>query len=83
MESALTPFNFEGHNVRVEVGQDGEILLVASDICEVLGIGNVSAAVGRLDDDEKGIISSDTLGGVQELLAVTESGFYTKWLGFK
>lgn len=30
----------------------------------------------KLDDDEKGISSIDTLGGAQELLVVSESGLY-------
>jgi len=38
---------------------------------------NASEALERLDDDEKGIAISDTLGGKQELLTVSESGLYT------
>ena len=34
-------------------------------------------ATAKLDDDEKGISSIDTLGGMQDLLVVTESGLYT------
>jgi prophage antirepressor-like protein len=31
---------------------------------------------GGLDDDEKGFVSVETLGGVQQMLAVSESGLY-------
>ena len=77
MSNELMQFGFEGHDVRIEVGDNGEILLVAADICDVLGIADTSQAVGRLDDDERGTCKVRTRGGVQELLAVTESGFYT------
>ena len=77
MSNELVPFNFEGHDIRVEVADDGDVLLVATDVCEVLGIINVSQALERLDEDEKGICRTYTPGGVQELLGLTESGFYT------
>ena len=35
--------------------KDGEPWFVAKDVCDILGIDNPSQAVGRLDDDEKGI----------------------------
>lgn len=58
------------------VQQENEILFVATDICKALDLQNVSKSVQRLDDDEKGIISSYTLGGNQNLLAVNEFGLY-------
>ena len=48
----------------------------AKDVCELLGLDNSRQAVSRLDDDEKGVINSDTLGGKQELTFVNESGMY-------
>jgi hypothetical protein len=42
-----------------------------------LEISNVSQALSRLDDDEKGIISNDTLGGAQEMSIINESGLYS------
>lgn len=77
MSTELMQFGFEGHDIRIEVGVDGEIMLIAADVCDVLGISDTSQAVARLDDDEKGTCKVRTPGGVQELLAVTESGFYT------
>jgi anti-repressor protein len=50
-------------------------------VCEILDIGNPSQALTRLDEDEKGIISNDTLRGEQEVLCITESGLYSLVLG--
>lgn len=57
-----------------EIG--GEPWFVAKDVCEALGLGNMSQAVARLDDDEKGVISNDTPGGIQEFRAINEPGLY-------
>lgn len=56
---------------------DGEPWFVAKDVCEALGLGNMSQAVARLDDDEKGVISNDTPGGIQEFRAINEPGLYS------
>jgi prophage antirepressor-like protein len=55
----------------------GEPWFVAKDVCEVLDLNNSSQAISRLDDDEKGVISSDTPGGKQTLATVNESGLYS------
>ena len=77
MSAALTPFVFEGFAVRT-IQAGGQLWFVASDVCSILDLGNISMACGRLDDDEKGISSVDTLfGGSQEMLTVNESGLYS------
>ncbi len=50
---------------------------LASDVCAVLGISNHRDAVAPLDDDEKGVASTDTLGGKQQTLIISEGGLYT------
>lgn len=55
---------------------EGELWFVAADVCRALGIGNSRDATARLDDDEKGVVSTDTLGGKQELTIVNEPGLY-------
>ncbi len=40
-------------------------------------LGNASAVAARLDDDEKGVILTDTPGGPQQMTFVSESGLYT------
>ena len=45
-------------------------------MCAVLEHSDASKAVSRLDDDEKGATNVRTLGGVQEMNVVNESGLY-------
>ena len=45
-------------------------------MCRALVLGNSSMAVSKLDEDEKGISSIDTLGGEQKLGIVSEPGLY-------
>lgn len=60
---------------------DGNPWFVAADVCKALEIGDTHKAVGRLDEDEKGRNSIPTLGGIQDLLIVSESGLYSLVLG--
>lgn len=60
---------------------NGAPWFVAADVCRALDIANSRDAVKRLDDDERGVVSTDTLGGVQEMTVVTESGLYSLVLG--
>lgn len=55
---------------------DGEPWFVAKDVCDALGLNNSRKAVARLDDDEKGVTSSDTPGGEQRVQIVSEPGLY-------
>lgn len=55
---------------------DGEPLFVAKDVCDILGLSNSRKALTRLDEDEKGVTLSDTLGGKQNLSVVNEYGLY-------
>lgn len=71
-------FIFDGQEIRVIAGEDGEPLFVASDVCRTLDIVNVGNALSRLDDDEKDDIRlADTIGRMQMTAVVTESGLYT------
>jgi anti-repressor protein len=60
---------------------DGEPWFVAVDVCRALEIQNSRDALTRLDDDEKGVVSTDTLGGQQEMSIVNEPGLYSLVLG--
>lgn len=62
--------------VRV-VEQNGEPWFVAKDVCNCLELSNSRKALSRLDDDEKGVTLSDTLGGRQEMATVNEYGLYS------
>lgn len=78
----IIPFRYERMKLDVRtVLIDGEPWFVAKDVCKVLELADVSKAVGRLDEDEKGTNSILTPGGVQEMLCVSESGLYSLVLG--
>jgi prophage antirepressor-like protein len=72
----LTIFNYEGKDIRT-VQRDGETWWVLKDVCDVLDLSNSRMVADRLDDDEKGVSITDTLGGKQELTIISESGFTT------
>lgn len=77
MNTEPMPFLFEGeHLVRVVKTGESEPWFVAADICRVLGIKNARDAASALDEDEKGVAITDTLGGRQEMLIISESGMY-------
>jgi prophage antirepressor-like protein len=63
------------------VMRGAEPWFIAADVCAALGVGNTGMAIGRLDDDEKGVISIDTPGGPQRVGIVSESGLYALILG--
>ena len=63
-------------NVRI-ILQGNEPWFVAKDVCDCLDLSNSRKALSRLEDDEKGVTSSDTLGGKQEMATVNEYGLYS------
>ena len=76
MYTTPTPFLFEGEiTVRV-IERDEAPWFVAADVCRALGMTNSSETVRGLDEDEKGISTTDALGGRQEVIVVSESGLY-------
>lgn len=72
----ITTFNFNQTPVRTLL-IDGEPGFIANDLCAVLEIRNPRDTVAALDDDEKGVASTDTLGGAQQMTYVTEAGMYS------
>lgn len=71
----LSVINFEGAKVRI-VNFNGEPWFVAKDVCRALEITDHIVPLRRLGKSEKGEYSIPTLGGVQKMIAVSESGFY-------
>ena len=64
MEAGLKIFEKpEFGSVRV-VEKDGDPWFVAKDVCDCLDIGNSRQTLTYLDEDEKGVTTNDTLGGV-------------------
>lgn len=63
---------------------DGEYYFVGKDIAEILGYSNTRDALAKhVDNEDKGVAKCDTLGGIQELTIINESGFYSLALSSK
>lgn len=58
------------------VEKDGGIWFVATDIAKALDFADATHMTRILDDDEKGLHNVETLGGVQNLSVINESGLY-------
>ena len=71
----ITIFKYESKKVRT-VMKDGEPWFVLRDVCHVLGISNSKMVAARLDEDEKGVSFTDSLGGQQKTTIISEPGLY-------
>ena len=63
------------------VMRDGDPWFVATDVCRALDVINSRHALTRLDEDVKGVVLNDTLGGKQSMAVVSEPGLYALVLG--
>lgn len=63
--------------IRAMTDESGEPWFMAKDVCDALEIKNSRDALARLDEDEKGVALTDTLGGAQHATTVNEAGLYT------
>lgn len=77
----LTIFKSDQFGTVRTVSIDNEPWFVAADVCKALDLNNSRMATDRLDDDEKGVISTDTLGGKQNVTVINEPGLYSLVLG--
>lgn len=77
----LTVFQNEQFGQVRTIVKDGEPWFIAADVCRALEVKNARDAVARLDDDEKGVVLTDTLGGQQNMTIVNEPGLYALVLG--
>lgn len=75
--NAVQPFYFNGSEVRTIQDEQNDLWFVVKDVCAILDLGNVTEAARRLDDDERGSVVLNTLGGPQSLATVSESGLYS------
>ncbi|MCK6431730.1 MAG: hypothetical protein HUU30_02335 [Burkholderiaceae bacterium] len=80
--SAIIPFQFESHAVRVQVDDGGQPWFNASDVCEALELGNPSQALkSHVDAEDLQKLETLTAGGRQRQNHVNESGLYALILG--
>lgn len=73
--SNLQEFFFESQQIRV-ITKNKEPWFILSDVCKILEIGNSRDVSRRLEDDEKGVVIIDTLGGAQKITIINEAGLY-------
>lgn len=58
--------------------KDGEPWFIGRDVAEVLGYSNPRDAIAKhVDELDKGVANCDTLGGMQEMTIINESGLYS------
>ena len=75
-KNEIIPFGYDDQLVRTVMIDDAP-WFVARDVCKILGISKYRDAVASLDEDEGCPVEVDTLGGVQKMSAINESGLYT------
>jgi len=77
----INVFDFDENPVRV-INKEGSPWFVGKDVCRALGLSNHNDALSALDDDEKGVASTDPLskhkvgGGTQQAVIISEAGIY-------
>lgn len=74
--NALQSFQYQNHEIRT-IQRGDATWFVLRDVCQALGIQNVTAVYERLDEDEKGVCQTNTLGGPQTVRIINESGLYS------
>ena len=73
----LQNFDFSGQEVRIITIND-EPWFVGKDVADILGYSNSRKALSdHVDDEDKGVTKSDTLGGNQNTTIINESGLYS------
>lgn len=73
---------FDGKQLRA-IERDGQPWFVLVDVCAALEIKQPASLAGRLEDDEKGVVSINTPGGPQNMMVINESGLYAAILKCK
>lgn len=74
-QNGVTMFSHETFGELRVVIKNQEPWFVAADVCRALDVD--STQTRRLDDDEKGLHSIQTLGGVQQMSIISEAGLYS------
>jgi prophage antirepressor-like protein len=74
MSNELQIFNFGSKKIQEITDEKNVNWFVASDICEALGIKDVSQALERIDEEDQNIIKIQTNGGLQSVTIVNEFG---------
>ena len=80
----LQTFKHEGFGEIRTLEINGEPWFVGKDVASVLGYSNSrKALLDHVDDEDKGVTNCDTLGGIQKMNIINESGLYSLILSSK
>jgi len=64
--------------------EKGDVFFVGKDVATTLGYSNTRDALRQhVDDEDKGVVICDTLGGTQKMTIINESGLYSLVLSSK
>ena len=74
-ESAVVPFYFQENEVRT-ITINNEPWFVAKDVCDILGLGNVTNALLKVPAQHLTLIELRSGGQIREMNAVSEPGLY-------
>jgi|SRR5215471_6370728 len=74
--SDIIPFEFKGYPIRVHVDEHGKPWWVARDVCEYLGLRQVTRALARLRPYEKALTEIKGPRGMQQTNIISESAVY-------
>ena len=75
-QSNLNTFSFQGLAVRTVTGPDGEPRWVAKDVAEALNYRWQKNLTAHIPDEWKGSNPINTLGGMQDMVTLTEAGMF-------
>jgi prophage antirepressor-like protein len=76
MTTELTIYKFKEYPIRITLDDKGAPWFVAKDVCDALGLKNVTKAIQNLPTDEKGLRKVSTSGGEQTVNIISEPGRY-------
>lgn len=71
----MTAFSFEQQKIRTLI-KDDEVWFVAMDISKILELKNPTAALTRLDEDQKQLVILETPIGLQRLIVIDGWGVF-------
>ena len=84
MNNDIQIFNSEEFGDIRTVTVNNEPWFVGKDVAEALGYSNTRKAIGdHVSEEDKGVTKCDTLGGMQDLVIINESGLYALIFGSK
>ena len=70
--------------IRTMTNEKGETFFVGKDVAKALGYTNTRKALqDHVDAEDKGVTKRDTLGGIQQMVVINESGLYSLVLSSK